>query len=403
MWIFLPRESRKTLARGIFYPARSMPDPSAILKEGPIMTEQMMTRALELATRGHPAPNPRVGAVIFRGSRILGEGFHRRRGEPHAEIEALTACREDPAGATLAVTLEPCCHSGHGKLTPPCTEAIIKAGIASVLTGSLDPNPQVAGGGVTRLRAAGIEVIPGVLEKQCRNLNKDYFHHRRTGKPRVHLKIARTADGFAALPQGGGRITGLEVQKEVHGLRAAHQALLTGSGTVRIDNPRLNVRLAEGKDPLRLVLATNLDIDPSRSVFNPPGEAWIIGGLGIPGNRFVPWEERGVPVLLVPRTSGGKVDLEKLLEELGRREIINLLVEAGPGLAGALLEEGLVDELSLYQSPRSFGRGVPLAAPGQVFPSPKAGLILVENQPLGEDHISRFERRENGGDPCLRG
>jgi diaminohydroxyphosphoribosylaminopyrimidine deaminase/5-amino-6-(5-phosphoribosylamino)uracil reductase len=252
------------------------------------------------------------------------------------------------------------------------------------------------------LRAAGVEVIPGVLEKQCRDLNRDYFHHRRSRKPWVHLKMARTADGFAALPGGGGRITGEEVQKEVHRLRAAHQAILTGSGTVKTDSPRLNVRLAEGADPLRLVLSTNLDLDPALPLFSPPGAAWIIGGVGIPEDCVVPWEEQGVPVLLIPRNNAGTIDLRAFLEELGRRNIINLLVEAGPGLAGALLEGALVDELSLYQSPRSFGRGSPLACPGKVFPCPKAGLILVESRALGEDHLSRYERRENGGGQCLR-
>lgn len=401
MWIFLPRESRQ-LARGIFYPTPSPPDPSAILKEGLIIAEQMMTRAMGLANRAQPAPNPRVGAVVFRGRRILGEGFHRRRGEPHAEIEALRACGEDPAGASLAVSLEPCCHSGPGKLTPPCTEAIIKAGITTVLVGSLDPNPRVAGKGVDRLRAAGIEVIPGVLEKQCRSLNKAYFHHRRTGRPRVHLKIARTADGFAALPEGGGGITGGEVQEEVHRLRASHQALLTGSGTVRTDKPRLNVRLAEGTDPLRLVLSTNLDLDPFLPLFSPPGAAWIIGGRGVPTDRMTPWEERGVPVLLVPRNGDGKTDLKAVLEELGRRDIISLLVEAGPGLAGALLEEALVDELSLYESPRFFGRGIPSVAPDQVFPGPATGLILVETRNVGGDRLFRYERPEEGRGECSR-
>jgi len=400
VWIFLPRESRKTLARGIFYPTPSPPDPSAILKEGLIIAEPMMNRAMGLAGRAQPAPNPRVGAVVFRGHRILGEGFHRRRGDPHAEIEALRACGEDPAGASLAVTLEPCCHSGPVKLTPPCTEAIIKAGIATVLVGSLDPNPEVAGKGVARLRAAGIEVITGVLEKQCRSLNKAYFHHRRTGMPRVHLKIARTADGFAARPEGGGGITGREVQEEVHRLRASHQALLTGSGTVKTDNPRLNVRLTEGADPLRVVLSTNLDLDPSLPLFSPPGAAWIIGGRGVPEDRMVPWEERGVPVLLTARKADGKAGLKAVLEELGRRGIISLLVEAGPGLAGALLKEALVDEMSLYESPRFFGRGIPWAPPDQVFPGPETGLILVESREVGEDRLSRFERPEEGGGEC---
>ncbi len=362
-----------------------------------------MDRALTLARMGWPAPNPYVGAVIIREGRIIGTGYHIRRGGMHAEAAALAACNEDPAGAVLVVTMEPCCHSGEGKLTPPCTETIIAAGISTVVVGSLDPNPIVAGKGIVRLRAAGVKVITGIREQECQLLNKTYFYHRRTGLPWVHLKIAQTNDGFASFPEGGGIITGEDVRREVHQLRAKHQAILVGSGTVKTDNPKLNVRYAEGPDPLKIILNTSLDLNVNIPLFYPPGTAWIIGGEGALEKNRREWELKNVPVILVPGNPQGYIRLGSLMEELGRRGIISLMVEGGPKISAALLADNLVQELSIYRSPRNIGKGIPSFSPDHPFLPAQVGLLQVENRRIGSDRLFRYEKTDKAGESCLQG
>ncbi|MBI9102681.1 MAG: bifunctional diaminohydroxyphosphoribosylaminopyrimidine deaminase/5-amino-6-(5-phosphoribosylamino)uracil reductase RibD [Spirochaetales bacterium] len=375
--------------------------------------EELMSRAISLAARGHPSPNPKVGAVIYKDGRVIGEGFHRKKGEAHAEVEALAACSEDPSGSVLVVTLEPCCHSGKEKLTPPCTDAIIFGNITTVVVGSLDPNPLVSGRGVERLRKAGIRVIVGVMQDECLDLNLHYIHHRRTGRPFVHLKMAQTLDGFAAFPGGGGAITGEVVRREVHLLRADYQAVLVGSGTVRQDKPQLNVRAVfrTGSEsnvtytnPIKIILNSGLDLDPEVSTFSSPDTVWIIGGEDKSKEKLGVWQEAGIPVILLPLNSDGRIDLPVFLEVLGQRGIISLLVEGGPQLAKSFLDESLVDEFSLYLSPRYLGAGLPVITKDSSLDPSETGLRFVETRTSGSDLLIRFYRQYiPEAESCLQG
>ncbi|MFG6455909.1 bifunctional diaminohydroxyphosphoribosylaminopyrimidine deaminase/5-amino-6-(5-phosphoribosylamino)uracil reductase RibD [Roseateles sp. BYS96W] len=325
------------------------------------------TRALALATQaiGLTDPNPRVGCIILAADgRELGAGHTQAAGQAHAEVMALrdaAARGHDVRGATAVVTLEPCSH--HGR-TPPCCDALIAAGIARVMVAVQDPNPQVAGQGVDRLRAAGIDVQladAGVADA-ARELNIGFFSRMQRGRPFVRLKSAISLDGRTALPDGRSQwITGEAARTDGHAWRRRAGAVLTGIGTVLADDPRLDVRLVPTpKQPLRLVLDPQQRLPAGARILQPPGEARVIGP--------------------------GRADLPALLDDLGRQGINELHVEAGPTLSGAFLDAGLVDELLIYQAPMLIGEGRPLAAL-----APLAGLQqarrwqLVEATPVGQD------------------
>jgi len=336
-----------------------------------------------------------VGAVISLNGVVIGEGFHSQRGQPHAEMEALKSCPSSVRGATLTVTLEPCCHEGKGKLTPPCTEAIINAGISRVILGARDPNPRVAGGGIKRLTEAGIEVITGVGAKKCQHLNRAYNYHTTTGHPWVHLKMAQTLDGCAAFPAGGGAITGEVVQKEVHRLRGSHQAVLTGAGTVKTDDPLLDTRHSTVKrnDPLKIILNSALDLSPESRIFSPKGSAWLVGTGFHDQEKLKTWKDLGVETLIMPEDSQGRVDVPPLLSQLGDRKIISLLIEGGPRIARSLIEQGLVNELSLFVAPRFLGEGIH-SFNNLPFSPMKEGFTLLSQNMVGSDMALHFIKRE---------
>ncbi len=312
-----------------------------------------MARALVLAERGlfTTTPNPRVGCVIVRDERIIGEGWHVRAGEPHAEVHALAMAGAAARGATAYVTLEPCSH--HGR-TPPCAEALVKAGVARVVAAMQDPNPLVAGRGLARLQEAGIEVLSGVQEAGARELNIGFVSRMTRGRPWLRLKAAATLDGKTALDNGVSQwITGDDARRDAHRWRARSCAVLTGIGTVRDDDPQLNVRaIPTDRQPLRVVVDARLETPLNAKVLD-GGKVLIAGATDNP-ERIAALLRRGADVLMLPN-DGGKVDLPALLAELGRRGINEVLAESGFKLNGSLLREGCVDELILYLAPSLVG------------------------------------------------
>lgn len=312
-----------------------------------------MARALRLAERGlySTHPNPRVGCVLVRDGRLVGEGWHERAGEPHAEVHALRAAGADARGATAYVTLEPCAHEGR---TPPCTRALIEAGVARVIAAARDADPRTAGRGLEQLAAAGIETGYGLLEDEARRLNAGFFSRFERGRPRVTIKQAMSLDGRTALASGESRwVTGEAARRDVQYLRARHHAILTGSGTVLADNPRLNVRLdGEWRQPLRVVLDTKLRTPAKARMLTLPGATWLLAGADTENDDAL--RAAGVRVELMPLRDGA-LDLHAVLAFLADEGINDILVEAGPTLGGALLDAGLVDELIVYMAPHLMG------------------------------------------------
>jgi diaminohydroxyphosphoribosylaminopyrimidine deaminase / 5-amino-6-(5-phosphoribosylamino)uracil reductase len=324
----------------------------------------LMRRALDLASRnvGLAHPNPHVGAIVVRGHQKVGEGFHAYDHRDHAEIVALRQAREKARGATLYVTLEPCCTTGR---TGPCTKAIIAAGIARVIAAMEDPNPAVAGRGFEELKAAGIEVHVGVNEKAARELNEDFAKWIRTKLPFVTLKSALTLDGqIAARPGKSTPITGQAAREVVQRLRHSVDALVTGSGTVLVDDPLLTDRTGEPRRRklLRVVLDSRLRLPPkSRLVKSAGGDLLVFTTQSPTSSRARALSKAGVEIVRT-RNRGGHVCLNSVLVELGRREILHVLLEAGAGLNGAALEAGIVDKLVLFYAPKLMGTGgVPFA------------------------------------------
>ncbi len=306
----------------------------------------MMRRALALAGKGlfTTTPNPRVGCVIARGERVVGEGWHERAGGPHAEVVALGAAGGDAKGATAYVSLEPCNH--HGR-TPPCTDALLAAGVGRVVAAMRDPDPQ-AGGGGERLRAAGIAFEHGLMEREARELNIGFVSRVTRGRPWVRMKVAATLDGRTALANGRSQwITGPEARQDGHRWRARACATLTGIGTVLADDPRMTVRDVETpRQPLRVVVDSRLE--------TPPGAKILAGGGALIFCAQPGAAPAGAEAVCIAN-AGGKVDLPAMLGELARRGINELHVEGGFKLNGSLLREGCVDELLLYLNPSLLG------------------------------------------------
>lgn len=330
-----------------------------------------MQRALRLAARaaGRTAPNPMVGAVLVRDGAVVGEGYHRRAGEPHAEVLALRQAGAAARGATLYVTLEPCAH--HGR-TPPCTDALLAAGIARAVVAIEDPDPRVAGSGIARLRAAGVEVALGEGAAEARRLNRWYLTARTLGRPRVLYKWAATLDGSVAWPdQPSGRISGPASEREVHRLRDRLDAVLVGVGTVLADDPQLTVRAVRGRNPLRVVA--------DRQARTPPGArvlpALICVGPDAPADRVAALRQAGAQVACAPDPAG-------ILAELGRRGVLGVLLEGGPRLAGAFWAAGLIDEVACILAPRLQGGGGGALAGVAGPPAALAGMGLRR---CGED------------------
>ncbi len=317
-----------------------------------------MTRALELARLGlaTTAPNPRVGCVIVKEGAVVGEGWHRRAGEPHAEIVALGEAGGRARGATVYVTLEPCSHFGR---TPPCVEALVEARVVRVIAAMEDPNPTVNGRGLARLRDAGIDVRCGLLQHEATELNIGFVSRMMRGRPWTRLKVAATLDGMTALPDGTSQwITGEAARRDGHAWRARACAILTGIGTVRDDDPQLSVRLVEtSRQPVRVIVDSRLEIDLEAKVLK-GGNAWVACAVENPGKE-AELRDRGCDLIHLPNPHG-KVDLAALMAELGRRGLNEVHVEAGHRLNGSLVRAGVVDELLAYLAPSLLGAGLPM-------------------------------------------
>lgn len=313
----------------------------------------MMARALQLAERGlwTTSPNPRVGCVLVRDGEVVGEGWHEKAGEPHAEVHALREAGVRARGATAYVTLEPCSH--HGR-TPPCAEALIAAGVARVVAAMTDPNPLVAGKGLALLQAAGIETASGLLENEARELNIGFVSRMTRGRPWLRLKVASSLDGKTALNNGVSQwITGPAARTDGHRWRARACAILTGIGTVRDDDPQLNVRAVEtSRQPLRVVVDSKLEIPLSARILQ--GGPVLIAGAVENIEKIALLRSTGAEVVIFPNAAG-KVELSDLLQELARRGVNEVHAEAGFKLNGSLMREGLVDELLLYLAPCLIG------------------------------------------------
>lgn len=325
--------------------------------------KKYMRRAIHLARRGEgwTNPNPLVGAVIVKNGEIIGEGFHRKYGELHAERDALKNCQErgnNPAGATIYVTLEPCCHFGK---QPPCTYAIVESGIAKVVVGSRDPNPLVHGKGNEYLRKHGVEVIEDFLKDECDALNAIFFHYITTNRPYIALKYAMTLDGKIATKTGESKwISGEKSRGEVQKLRNRYAGILCGIGTVLKDNPMLNCRIKSGNNPVRIICDSHLKIPLECNIVQTANKIkTIVAALDSKEKVFVEkkiaLEEKNIEILVVPQDENGKIDLEKLFCELGKRKIDSVLVEGGGEVNFSVLEKNLADCIYAFVAPKIFG------------------------------------------------
>ena len=365
--------------------------------------EQYMRRAIELAKRGmgYTSPNPMVGAVIVKDGRIIGEGWHERYGELHAERNALKHCKESPQGADMYVTLEPCCH--HGK-QPPCVEAVIDAGIKRVYVGSDDPNPLVAGGGIKILKEHGIEVITNVLKEECDRLNEVFFYFIQTGRPYVAMKYAMTMDGKIATHSGLSKwITGEKAREHVQNLRRRYKAIMAGIGTVLADDPLLTCRIEGGVNPIRIICDTHLKLPLESQIVKTAKEVPTIVAVSeryrepaqskaLPETEKVSieekigkYEENGIVA-----EKNGHIDLNDLMQKLGERSIDSILLEGGGILNWSALESGIVNKVYAYIAPKLFG-GANAKTPieGMGTDSPAHAVMLGNSKvtKLGDDFL----------------
>lgn len=355
---------------------------------------EYMQLALALARKGcgWVAPNPMVGAVIVKDGEIIGQGWHEKCGQPHAERNALASCTKSPRGATMYVTLEPCCHTGR---QPPCTDAILEAGIRRVVVGSGDPNPLVAGKGIQILRAHGIEVTENVLWEECQRLNEVFFHYIRTKRPFVVMKYAMTLDGKIAAYTGASKwITGEKARNHVQEQRHRYSAIMAGVGTVLADNPLLTYRINESKNPIRIICDTNLRTPLTAQVVATAKQIpTVLATCCADGEQQRPYEEAGCRMLCVQKKNG-HVDLKQLMERLGQEQIDSVLLEGGGTLNWAALESGIVQKVQAYIAPKLFGGQTAKTPIEGVGVSSPAAAVHLKNSTitcLGEDFLIESE------------
>ncbi len=356
--------------------------------------EQYMHRALELAGKGcgFVNPNPLVGAVIVKAGKIIGEGYHQRYGELHAERNALAACIESPKGATMYVTLEPCCHQGQ---TPPCTEAIITHGISRVVIGSSDPNPLVAGGGVRILQQHGIEVTTGVLTAECDRINEVFFHFIQHKTPYVVMKYAMTMDGKIATSTGSSKwVTGEVARNRVQVDRHRYMGIMVGVGTVLADNPMLTCRLPNGKNPVRIICDTWLRTPVAANVVQSAKEVpTILATCCTDEKRMQNYRADGCEIIVLQQKNDG-IDLQELMVELGKRGIDSIFLEGGATLNASALHSGIVKKVQSYLAPKLVG-GVSAKSPigGEGIQEMAAAVQLGKPMitVLGEDILLESE------------
>ena len=357
--------------------------------------EYYMKLAIALAQkgRGYVSPNPMVGAVIVKNGRIIGRGYHQRFGGNHAEINAIINTGEDIAGSTLYVTLEPCCHEGK---TPPCIDSITKNKIARVVIGTIDSNPLVSCQGINYLQSCGIEVKTGVLENECRNLNEIFFHYMETGLPFVTIKYAQTLDGRIATAAGESRWISSEASlKFTHQLRAAHDAILVGAGTVIKDNPELTVRLVRGLNPLRVIVDSELKISQQAKIFHNISSApTLIATIKTATDpQFQNAADSGAEIITIDNDKKGNVDLKKLFKILAERKISSILIEGGAQIITSVLKNNLANRLITIIAPKILGSGIEAVGDLNIKKLGAAKILSIQKvSRCGDDIIidSRF-------------
>lgn len=322
---------------------------------------EYIKRCFELAERGKGkvSPNPLVGSVIVKGGKVISEGWHKEYGGLHAEANAVKDATADLDGATLYCNLEPCCHTN--KQTPPCTPLIINSGIKRIVISNIDPEPSVAGKGVSELKNEGIEVTTGILEKEGKYLNRFYFKRVIANHPYVTIKIAQSLDGkITSQLNKKTQITGKKAVEFVHQQRAVYDAILVGANTVRIDNPRLDVRFVKGRNPLRIILDSDFISPSDAAVFNnrDQDKTWLITGKNSNKNKISELRKKGVKIVNLPFDESGIINIDTLLEYLGSEKINSLFVEGGANVFSNFISSGLFDDIFLLQAPVLFGKGL---------------------------------------------
>ena len=330
------------------------------MKKDTLDDSYYMEIAIRLARRGigKTSPNPMVGSVIVANGKIIGQGYHKRCGDHHAEINAINSAKKNIKGSTLYVTLEPCSHYGR---TPPCVDALIQEKPGRVVVGSLDPNPEVNGKGIKILRSKGIKVDVGIRESECIQLNEHYFKFIKTGMPYITVKYAQTLDGRIATRSGDSQWISSEAsRKYVHRLRGINMGIMVGAGTAVADNPQLTVRHVKGKNPFRIIVDSKLRIPIKSSVLTDANAHLTIIATtsSAPSGKMAAIKKQGVEVLVVKKERNGSVSLKDLLRKLGKREIVSVLVEGGSEIITSLLKAGLVDKMIIPIAPKIVGKGV---------------------------------------------
>ena len=369
------------------------------MENGNSKHERFMTACLRLAEkgRGSVSPNPLVGAVLVKGGRIVAQGYHRRFGGAHAEVECLRRYKGSMHSAALYVNLEPCAHEGK---TPPCADLIIESGIRTVVVGMKDPNPLVNGRGIRKLRHAGIKVTSGILEDKARDLNRAFIIYVTKHRPFIHVKIAQTLDGkISSRPHSFTQITGKESQLLVHKMRSEHDAILVGAGTVRVDDPLLTVRLAKGKDPAVIVLDGRLSLGPDFRLWKTAKRRRVIvltnaRMAGLRSQKVREFGSLGVEILPISSRDNA-IPLKEILKQLFERGIASVLVEAGTDTVSQFLSSGLVDVLSVVLAPRMYGSGVPAfmdreGGRSERFPTVDGGPVV---RVMGRDVLLQYSFR----------
>ena len=353
-----------------------------------------MKIALQLAKKGcgFTSPNPMVGAVIVKEGRIIGQGWHENYGEAHAERNALAACTENPKGATMYVTLEPCCHYGK---QPPCINAIMEAGIERVVIGSGDPNPLVSGKGIQILKKQGILVTEHILQEDCERLNEVFFHYIQTKRPFVVMKYAMTMDGKISTKTGASKwVTGETARRHVAQQRHRYAAIMAGIGTILTDDPQLTCRIEGGKNPIRIICDTHLRTPLDTQIVATAKEIpTILATCCADREKQEAYLAAGCQILQV-NEKNGHVDLQELMQKLGEQEIDSILIEGGGTLHWTALEEGIVQKVQAYIAPKLFGgRTAKTPIEGQGVATPAEAFYLKNSKiiPLGEDFLIESE------------
>lgn len=352
--------------------------------------ESYIKLTLEIAKKGagRVSPNPMVGCIIIKENKVIGAGFHEYFGGPHAEINAIESATESVKGAVLYVNLEPCSHFGK---TPPCVDRIIAEGIKKVVIGTLDMNPLVSGQGARKLKAAGIEVKTGVLEKECIQLNKFFFKYITKNFPYITLKAAQTLDGkIADLNRNSKWITATSARRAVHEMRTKYDAVLVGSGTVRHDNPNLTVRLTEGRNPKRVFVDSKLSFNCKLNLLKNTTQENVFIITSKESRKKVKkvtqLEETGVNIIYVDKNSFGKLNLKAAFKELAKRGIASVLVEGGSGIFTSLIQEKMFDDILLFISPKLLGPGLPMVGNIGIKSVRDALKLKIENfEKAGDD------------------